>query len=119
MSLQWDGGPGCGFTPARPRVPVVEDGDFGCRRVNPEDQCHDPGSLLNWMDAVRCQWRGSAVLTVHNFADRPAKADLDLDADREVGVAELFADQRYPRPDVAAGSVPVDGYGYRWFRFRG
>jgi Sucrose hydrolase-like, C-terminal domain len=61
----------------------------------------------------------AAALDVHNFADRPAKADLDLDADREAGVAELFADQRYPRPDVAAGSVPVDGYGYRWFRFRG
>jgi hypothetical protein len=50
--MQWDGGPGCGFTPARPRVPVVEDGDFGCRRVNPEDQRHDPGSLLNWMERL-------------------------------------------------------------------
>ena len=52
MSLHWDGGPGCGFTPARPRVPVVEDGDFGCRRVNPEDQRHDPGSLFNWMERL-------------------------------------------------------------------
>jgi maltose alpha-D-glucosyltransferase/alpha-amylase len=52
VSLQWDGGPGCGFTPARPRVPVVGDGDFGCRRVNPEDQRHDPGSLLNWMERL-------------------------------------------------------------------
>jgi trehalose synthase len=142
VAMQWDGGRGCGFSPARPRVPVVEDGDFGCRRVNAEDQRHDPGSLLNWMErlirrrketpelgwgsfevlpagdpavlALRSRWGASAVLTVHNFADRPAKADLDGDHD----LAELFADQRYPRPD-AAGGVPVDGYGYRWFRLRG
>jgi trehalose synthase len=146
VAMQWDDGAGCGFSTARPRVPVVEGGDFGCRRVNAADQRHDPGSLLNWMErlirrrketpelgwgafrvlpagdpavlAVRCDWRGSAVLTVHNFADRAAKADLDLDGDQGAGLVELLADQAYPRPDAAAG-VPVDGYGYRWFRLPG
>jgi trehalose synthase len=145
VAMQWDDGAGCGFSPARPRVPVVADGDFGCGRVNVEAQRHDPGSLLNWMErlvrrrketpelgwgafrvlpagdpavlAVRCDWRGSAVLTVHNFADRPARADLDLDGDPRPELVELLADQAYPRPD-AAGGVPVDGYGYRWFRLR-
>jgi trehalose synthase len=144
VAMQWDDGAGCGFSPTRPQVPVVEDGDFGCHRVNVADQRHDPGSLLNWMErlirrrketpelgwgayrvlpagdpavlAVRCDWRGSAVLTVHNFADRPAKAELDLDGGELV---ELFADQPYPRPAAAGGAVPVDGYGYRWFRLRG
>jgi trehalose synthase len=147
VAMQWDDGEGCGFTPARPRVPVVEGGDFGCRRVNVADQRHDPGSLLNWMErlirrrketpelgwgafrvlpagdpavlAVRCDWRGSAVLTVHNFADRPAKADLDLGGDPGAGLLELLADQPYQRLDTADGGVPVDGYGYRWFRLNG
>ena len=147
VAMQWDDGAGCGFSPTRPRVPVVEGGDFGCHRVNVADQRQDPGSLLNWMErlirrrketpelgwgafrvlpagdpavlAVRCDWHGSAVLTVHNFADRPAKADLDLDeGDQGAALVELLADQAYPRPDVAAGGVPVDGYGYRWFRLR-
>jgi trehalose synthase len=147
VAMQWDDGAGCGFSTARPRVPVVEGGDFGCRRVNAADQRHDPGSLLNWMErlirrrketpelgwgsfrvlpagdpavlALRCHWRGSAVLTVHNFADRPAKADLDLDGDQGADLVELLADQAYPRPDAAADGVPLDGYGYRWFRLRG
>jgi maltose alpha-D-glucosyltransferase/alpha-amylase len=147
VAMQWDDGAGCGFSTARPRVPVVEGGDFGCRRVNAADQRHDPGSLLNWMErlirrrketpelgwgsfrvlpagdpavlALRCDWRGSAVLTVHNFADRPAKADLDLDGDQGADLVELLADQAYPRPDAAADGVPLDGYGYRWFRLRG
>jgi maltose alpha-D-glucosyltransferase / alpha-amylase len=147
VAMQWDDGAGCGFSPTRPRVPVVAGGDFGCRRVNAADQRHDPGSLLNWMErlirrrketpelgwgsfrvlragdpavlAVRCDWRGSAVLTVHNFADRPAKADLDLDGDQGADLVELLADQAYPRPDAAADGVPLDGYGYRWFRLRG
>ena len=147
IAMQWDDGANCGFSPARPKVPVVEDGDFGCRRVNAGDQRHDPRSLLNWMErlirrrketpelgwgafrvlpagdpavlVVRCDWRGSAVLTVHNFADRPAKADLDLDeGDQGAGLVELFADQAYQRLDAPAGGVPVDGYGYRWFRLR-
>jgi trehalose synthase len=143
VAMQWDDGAGCGFSPTRPRVPLVEGGDFGCQRVNAAGQRQDPGSLLNWMErlirrrketpelgwgayrvlpagdpavlALRCDWRGSAVLTVHNFADRPAKADLDLDGGELV---EQFADQPYPRPDAAGGGVPVDGYGYRWFRLR-
>jgi trehalose synthase len=144
VAMQWDDGAGGGFSPTRPRVPLVEGGDFGCDRVNAAGQRQDPGSLLNWMErlvrrrketpelgwgayrvlpagdpavlALRCDWRGAAVLTVHNFADRPAKAALDLDGGELV---ELFADQPYPRPDAAGGGLPVDGYGYRWFRLRG
>jgi trehalose synthase len=147
VAMQWDDAANCGFSSARPRVPLVEDGDFGCRRVNADEQRHDPRSLLNWTErlirrrketpelgwgavrvlaagdpavlALRCDWRGSVVLTVHNFADRPARADLRLDGeDRRVGLVELFADQAYERLAAPADGVPVDGYGYRWFRLR-
>jgi maltose alpha-D-glucosyltransferase/alpha-amylase len=145
IAMQWDGGAGCGFTAVRPRVPLLEGGDFGCRRVNVGDQRRDPGSLLNWAErlvrrrketpelgwgafrvvpagdpavlALRRDWRGQVVLTVHNFADRPVKADLDLDAgDARARPAELLADQAYEGLDVPADGVPLDGYGYRWFR---
>jgi maltose alpha-D-glucosyltransferase/alpha-amylase len=126
-------------------VPLLEGGDFGCRRVNVAGQRRDPGSLLNWTErlvrrrketpelgwgafrvvpagdpavlALRSDWRGQVVLTVHNLADRPVKADLDLDAgDARARPAELLADQAYEALDAAADGVPLDGYGYRWFR---
>jgi glycosidase len=119
------------------RVPMGWDDEAAQRR--------DPGSLLNWMErlvrtrketpelgwgscqvvptgdpavlAVRCDWRGSVVLTVHNLSDRPAKAQLDLErVDPGAGLVELLADQAYDRLETATGAVSVGPYGYRWFR---
>jgi trehalose synthase len=147
VAMQWDDGANCGFSPVPPRVPVVTDGDFGCKRVNVEDQRHDPQSLLNWTErlvrrrketpelgwgwfqvvpagdpavlALRHDWRGSVVLTVHNFADRPVRARLRLPAaDAGAALVELFADQAYEPPETPADGLPVAGYGYRWFRLR-
>jgi maltose alpha-D-glucosyltransferase/alpha-amylase len=147
IAMQWADEANCGFTSAPPRVPVREDGDFGCRRVNVCDQRHDPQSLLNWTErlirtrketpelgwgssrvvaagdpavlALRCDWRGSTVLTVHNFADQATQAQLELPReDLDTGVVELFADRAYERLKTPANPVPVDGYGYRWFRLR-
>ena len=42
--------------------------------------------------ALRHDWRGSVVLTVHNLADRPVKARLELDrGDLDAGLVELHA----------------------------
>ena len=124
VAMQWSDGDGCGFTSARPRVPVVTGGEFGCGRVSVGGQRRDPGSLLNWMErlvrtrketpelgwgalevlpagdpavlALRSDWRGSVVLTVHNLADRPAEARLELAGrDSGAGLVELLADQAY------------------------
>jgi trehalose synthase len=142
---------------AEPKVPMVTDGEFGCGRVNVAEQRHDPDSLLNWMErlirrrketpelgwgevevvpsgdeavlAVQTDWRGSVVVTVHNFADRPARARLELPGgsggnggkhgnDPGAQPVELFADRRYDPVGSLAGEVPVAGYGYRWFRLR-
>ena len=147
VAMQWDDEANCGFTPVRPQVPVVEDGDFGGKKVNVGDQRHDPQSLLNWMErlirrrketpelgwgsfqvvptgdpavlALRSDWRGSVVLTVHNFADQPTQAQLELTPeDLDAGLVELFADQAYKRLETPAGPVPIGGYGYRWLRRR-
>ncbi|HZD73777.1 MAG TPA: alpha-amylase family protein [Actinomycetota bacterium] len=145
VAMQWDDRAG-GFSVARPKVPVVEDGDFGYRRVNVADQRHDPHSLLNWTErlirrrkelpelgwgscrvlpdgdpavlALRCDWRDSAVVTLHNFADRPARACPELEGDERGKPFELFADQRYDRIEALADGVPLGGYGFRWFRLR-
>jgi hypothetical protein len=60
------------------------------------------------------------VLTVHNLADRPAEARLELaDGDLDAGLVELLADQTYGPLGSPAGGVPVGPCGYRWFRLRG
>jgi hypothetical protein len=38
--------------------------------------------------------------------------------DHRTEPVELFADRRYEPVGSLAGEVPVDGYGYRWFRLR-
>jgi hypothetical protein len=58
------------------------------------------------------------VVTLHNFADRPARPRLKLDQDSGTAPVELLADQRYDPVGSLAGEVPVEGYGYRWFRLR-
>ena len=148
VAMQWSDGDGCGFTSARPRVPVVTGGEFGCGRVSVGGQRRDPGSLLNWTErlvrtrketpelgwgacevlpagdpavlALRSDWRGSVVLTVHNLADRPAEARLELaGGDSGAGLVELLADQAYEPLESPPGGVPVGAYGYRWFRLPG
>ena len=52
IAMQWDDQANCGFTSARPRVPVVEEGAFGCRQVSVGGQREDPRSLLNWMERL-------------------------------------------------------------------
>jgi maltose alpha-D-glucosyltransferase / alpha-amylase len=147
VAMQWNDQAGGGFSRARPKVPVIQDGDFGYPRVNVAEQRRDPHSLLNWMErlirgrketpelgwgrcqvlpasdpavlALRCEWRGSVVVTVHNFADRHARPCLELDGDdRRATLVELFADQRYDRVGTLADAVPVAGHGFRWFRLR-
>jgi maltose alpha-D-glucosyltransferase / alpha-amylase len=147
VAMQWSDEEGGGFSHAPPQVPMVADGAFGYRRVNVAEQRHDPHSLLNWMErlirrrkeipelgwgdcqvlpagdpavlALGFRWRGSVVVTLHNLADRPARPCLELgDDDGRATVVELFADQRYDRVDSLADAVPLDGYGFRWFRLR-
>jgi maltose alpha-D-glucosyltransferase/alpha-amylase len=147
VAMQWSDEEGGGFSHAPSQVPMVADGAFGYRRVNVAEQRHDPHSLLNWMErlirrrkeipelgwgdcqvlpagdpavlALGFRWRGSVVVTLHNLADRPARPCLELgDDDGRATVVELFTDQRYDRVDSLADAVPLDRYGFRWFRLR-
>src|SRR6266567_672537 len=52
VAMQWNDQAGGGFSRARPKVPVVQDGDFGYPRVNVAEQRRDPHSLLNWMERL-------------------------------------------------------------------
>ena len=148
IAMQWSDRANGGFSEVAPKVPVVADGDFGYRQVNVAEQRRDPHSLLNWMErllrrrketpelgwgdcrvlvtdhpavlALRYEWRGRVVLTLHNFADEPAEPTLELDPDDDpdATIAELAADTSYEPVDKLSAAVRLEPFGYRWFRLR-
>ncbi|HWQ16179.1 MAG TPA: hypothetical protein VNL77_25485 [Roseiflexaceae bacterium] len=127
--------------------PVVRAGAFGYERVNVAAQRRDPDSLLRWIEhairvrteceeigwgawqvletaapsmiAIRYDWQGGAVITIHNLAGAACMATIDLGEDGERRLVDLL--------DDAGGEVVVGGrhrleleeYGFRWLRARG
>jgi trehalose synthase len=142
VAMQWTAGAGAGFTTGEPKVPLLTGGPFGPDRVNVAAQRRDPGSLLNWTErvirtrkelpelgfgtptvldaghsavlALRHDWRGRSVLTLHNLATEPAECTVELDGDAGEPV-ELLADGDY-EPLAAGKPTRLEGSGYRWLR---
>ena len=126
-------------------MPVVDHGVWSYEHVNVEAQRREPGSFLNWMArmirlrkecpeiglgkctvldvaadnvlALRFDWQGKSVVTLHNFDRRPHEACLRFAKEGErltdlIEPLELKAhDGRCP--------VPLDALDYRWFRIGG
>jgi maltose alpha-D-glucosyltransferase / alpha-amylase len=144
--MQWSTEPQAGFTASDKATRVIEEGPYGFPRVNAADQRRDPASLLNWTErmirmrkecpeigwgdfkplrtgrddvlALRYDWRGNAVVVVHNLADEPVSVALQAtDVGREPLVSLLTNDHvaAHGRKHV----IDLDPYGYRWYRVGG
>lgn len=117
---------------------------FGPAAINVQDQRTDPESLLNWFErlirlrkespeigwgtarvvdagapsvlALRYDWDGKSLLTVHNLAAKAVTCRLDVDG---MGTGAL-RDGLRPGPAVAIRdgnvSVKLAGHDYRWLR---
>jgi trehalose synthase len=125
--------------------PVVDADGWSPQRVNVAAQRRTDGSLLNWMErlirrrrecpelgwgrctlldtghaavlAHRADWDGSTILAVHSFADERVQVRLELEREIEEAVDLLGREHRVPDEDGAL-SIPLDPYGYGWFRLR-
>jgi maltose alpha-D-glucosyltransferase/alpha-amylase len=144
--MQWDGGPGAGFSTApaeRVIAPVIDFGEYAYQRVNVTDQRLDETSMLSWFERIlhtlrECPEIGCGdheLLTTEQRCVLAHRAALD-------GTETLFLHNvddvpcrldlrattagRY-RPlnlfgdsdygrDVNLGAVALNGYGYRWIR---
>src|SRR5919109_1083348 len=108
--MQWTNEPRAGFSRAeRPVRPVINDETYGYEKVNVAEQRRDPASLLNWTErrirmrkecpelgwgeytvlrvdapevlAIRYDFRGVSMLTLHNFSSRRQSLAVDPKTD--------------------------------------
>jgi maltose alpha-D-glucosyltransferase/alpha-amylase len=143
--MQWTGERHGGFSAARKVIsPVIDDAEFGYRHVNVADQRRDPHSLLNWTErmirarrecpeiswgqftilparaaevlALRYDWRGTSLLTVHNFASRRRKARIEVGTPDGAMLVDVFGDQHNRAGAGSVHELDLEAYAYRWFR---
>jgi maltose alpha-D-glucosyltransferase / alpha-amylase len=63
--------------------------------------------------AMEYRWRGSSIVCVHNLADEPREAKLDLGVGT---LANLVDVEQIEASRDGVHHVVVEPYGYRWFR---
>ena len=143
--MQWTSERHGGFSRAKTIVrPVIKDPVFGFERVNVAEQRRDPQSLLNWTErmirtrkecpeiswgdftvlrtnvpqvlALRCDWRGTSLVTLHNFDHRAHTVKLKVGCPNDRMLYEIF-DNRHSRAlNDGTHRVALEGYAWRWFR---
>lgn len=143
--MQWTAEKHGGFSLAEKIVrPVIDDDEFGYRRVNVADQRRERESLLSWLErlihtrkecpeicwgqfkilpagaaeilALRYDWRRTSLLAIHNFAAEPRTARLRLDVPGGERLADVFASQESRAGESGEHEIALEPYGYRWFR---
>jgi trehalose synthase len=125
--------------------PVVDAEGWAPARVNVAAQRRSPDSLLNWMErlirrrrecpelgwgrctvldaghpavlAHRADWDDSTILAVHSFAGDRLDARLELEPGVEE-IVDLLGDAHAVPAADGTVTVPLDPYGYAWFRLR-
>src|SRR5262249_4883125 len=143
--MQWTSEPHGGFSRARKVIhPVIDDEQYGYRKVNVADQRRDPHSLLNWTErmipareerpgitwgqfttlpagvpevlVLRYDWRNTALVTVHNFAGRGRKARIDVGRSDGRQLVDVFGDRHSQAGASGVHEIRLEAYGHRWFR---
>src|SRR6266545_621524 len=142
--MQWTNERHGGFSRAERTVrPVIDDAEYGYRKVNVADQRRDPESLLNWCErrirmrkecpelgwgdftvlrtdtpevlAIRYDFRGVSMLTLHNFSSRRQTLALDPKTDANGLLVDVF-DENHSRSESGVHEVTIGPYGHRWYR---
>jgi maltose alpha-D-glucosyltransferase/alpha-amylase len=66
--------------------------------------------------ALRCEWRGAAVVTLHNLAGTPAEVRLPQGTGP---LQRLLSDSSDGGPQDPEDPFTIQGHGFRWFRLKG
>jgi maltose alpha-D-glucosyltransferase/alpha-amylase len=146
--MQWSTEPNAGFSTASKDAlirPVVT-GRFGAQAISVDAQRSNDQSLLTWFERMlrtlrECpefgtgSWRvldpglesvlavcftaaTGAVVALSNFRDEEAKVDLRAELPAGTQFLEVFGNRRYGQNIGDLSKLDLDGWGYRWLRFR-
>jgi maltose alpha-D-glucosyltransferase / alpha-amylase len=147
-AMQWSAASNAGFTLAeRSPVTVIADGPFGYPKVNVADQRREPDSLLNWTEriirmrkecpeigwgswrvldaraagvlAMRYDWRGNAILAVHNLAAEAREATVGLPDFPGQQLVNLLSHENSRGDSRGTHKLELPPYGYGWYRVGG
>jgi maltose alpha-D-glucosyltransferase/alpha-amylase len=143
--MQWTSEAHGGFTRAdKPFRPVNADEVYGYETLNVADQRRDPNSLLNWTErrirmrkecpeitwgqfeivrsnvpevlVMRYDWRGTSLVTVHNFSDRRQRLEFEVKVPGGEVLFEVFDDDHHRADASGTHRLDIREYGHRWFR---
>ena len=143
--MQWSDAPQAGFSGAPETFrPVIDEGAYSYKTLNVAAQRRDPNSLLNWtarmirlrkecpeigrgtytildtgsphVVALRYDYQGSTLVTVHNFSKEPQKVRIKTTLDQSTTLFDLLTDQQ--KQEVTQGTLALEmtGYDYKWYR---
>ena len=145
--MQWANEPHGGFTTAdEPILPVIDRGVWSYEHINVAAQRRDPDSFLNWIAgmirlrkecpeiglgtctvldagapnvlALRFDWRGNTVITVHNFDEGPHEVCLRL-PEKPGRLSNLLAPTEIDARADGSFPIPLDALEYCWLRAGG
>jgi maltose alpha-D-glucosyltransferase/alpha-amylase len=143
--MQWTSDPHGGFSRGKKVVrPVINDPVYGYAKVNVAEQRRDPGSLLNWTErmirtrkecpeiswgsftvlitntpevlVLRYDWRGTSLITLHNFADRAQNVRLRIESARDESLVDVFNGRPSRVRNDGTHRITLEPYSWRWFR---
>lgn len=143
--MQWSNERHGGFSRADAVVqPVISNDTYGYHRVNAVDQRRDPNSLLNWMErtirmrqecpelgwgdyqvlrtavpevlALRYDWRGTSMVTLHNFSAKKQTLRLQLEGPGSKRLVNVFEKEASEADSSGAHRFTLEGYAYKWLR---
>lgn len=147
--MQWSDEAQAGFSAAKSTIyPVIADeGEYDYRQVNVEAQRRNPQSLFNWTGqmirlrkecpeigwgsweilptgsskvlAMRYDWRGTSLVTIHNFDDQPHEITVKPNCPGEARLVNLLAEDESAADDNGQHRIQLEAYGYRWYRVGG
>jgi maltose alpha-D-glucosyltransferase/alpha-amylase len=146
--MQWSKDPHGGFTSAeKPVLPVIDSAIYGYERINAADQTRDRHSMLNWMEriirtrketpeigwgtwtvmptgspsvlALRYDWRDNVFIAVHNVDSKPRRITLRIPDRERYSLINLLSESHSDGDENGTHKLPIEGYGYRWYRVGG
>ena len=146
--MQWSDEAQAGFSAAQNTIyPVIAEGEYAYKHVNVEAQRRNPHSLFNWTGqmirlrkecpeigwgtweilptgsskvlAMRYDWRGTSLVTIHNFDDQPHEIEIKPNCPGEARLVNLLAEDESNADAQGQHRLRLEAYGYRWYRVGG